>query len=139
VAVAVTAALATQLRRRDDALAPHDLLDQVLTWVPRTRVAVGIAKARGLDEDVAVETAVEELGNGGQQAAQDTVPFALWSAARHQTDFQAALWATAEGGGATATTCAIVGSVVAARRGAAAIGERWLAACEPLPDWVDHA
>ncbi len=81
--------------------------------------------------------AVRRLGNGSRVSAQDTVPFALWCAARHLRDYQAALWQTVQGGGDTDTTCAMVGGIVAARVGRAGIPQAWLAAREPLPAWVD--
>jgi ADP-ribosylglycohydrolase len=66
----------------------------------------------------------------------DTVPFALWCAAGHHDDLVEALWTTVLPGGDLDTTCAIVGGVVAARTGLHAVPADWLAACEPLPDWV---
>ncbi|WP_435831892.1 ADP-ribosylglycohydrolase family protein [Catellatospora methionotrophica] len=50
-----------------------------------------------------------------------------------------ALWTTASVGGDIATTCAIVGGIVAARTGLAAVPATWLDACEPLPEWVPSA
>lgn len=71
--------------------------------------------------------AAELLGNGRRIRADDTVPFALWTAARHPDDLEAALWATAEGFGDVDTTCAITGGVVGA-----AVPAEWLRRREPL-------
>jgi hypothetical protein len=46
-------------------------------------------------------------------SAQDTVPFALWCAARHLDDYAEALRLTVSGLGDRDTTCAIVGGIVA--------------------------
>ncbi len=63
--------------------------------------------------------------------AQDTVPFCLWSAARHLGDFEEAMWATVSGLGDRDTTCAIVGGILAAG-GEAQIPPAWVAARESL-------
>lgn len=65
--------------------------------------------------------------------ADDTVPFALWSAARHPDGLAAALRTTAEGFGDVDTTCAITGGVVAARTGVEGVPAAWLRRREPLP------
>ena len=79
--------------------------------------------------------AVAVLGNGTGLSAQDTVPFALWCAAQHLTDYEAdyeaALWLTVSGLGDRDTTCAIVACAV----GAEGIRSAWLQAREPLPNW----
>ena len=71
------------------------------------------------------------LGNGSRVTAPDTVPFALWCAARHADDFEEAMWTTVAGLGDRDTTCAIAGGIVAA--GGASIPAQWLEAREPLP------
>jgi ADP-ribosylglycohydrolase len=76
------------------------------------------------------------LGCGQQISAVDTVPYAVWCAARHLDDLVEALWATALAGGDVDTTCAIVGGIVAPRTGLGAVPPDWLASCEPLPAWV---
>ncbi|CAM5729143.1 ADP-ribosylglycohydrolase OS=Streptomyces albaduncus OX=68172 GN=FHS32_006157 PE=4 SV=1 [Streptomyces griseoloalbus] len=53
-------------------------------------------------------------GCGRRTSAHDTVPFALWSAARSLGDYETAFWTTAQVGGDVDTTCSIVGGVVAA-------------------------
>lgn len=58
-------------------------------------------------------TVAAVLGNGRRTSAHDTVPFALWSAARSLGDYEQAFWVTAQAGGDVDTTCAIVGGVVA--------------------------
>ena len=75
------------------------------------------------------------LGCGRRTSAHDTVPFALWSAARHLGDYEQAFWTTAQAGGDVDTTCAIVGGIIAAGRDRRA-AEAWLERTEPLPAWA---
>ncbi|MEU0931785.1 ADP-ribosylglycohydrolase family protein [Embleya sp. NPDC005971] len=76
------------------------------------------------------------LGNGRQVSAPDTVPFAVWSAARHLDDYAAAFWSTASAGGDVDTTCAIVGSIVGIR---AELPAEWTEHVEALPAWWQDA
>ena len=64
--------------------------------------------------------------------ASDTVPFAVWCAATHVTDYADALWSCVEVGGDVDTTCAMVGGIVAGAVGIAGIPAEWRAAREPL-------
>ncbi len=77
--------------------------------------------------------AAAALGNGRMVRADDTVPFALWCAARHPDDLPTALWATAAGLGDVDTTCAITGGVVSARTGTGGLPPEWSERREPLP------
>lgn len=95
----------------------------------------GIAKALALPFSYSIDTAVSVLGNGHALAAFDTVPIALWFAARHITDFEEALWATVSALGDRDTTCAIVGGLVALNTGVTGIPAIWLEARESLSDW----
>ncbi|HEY1011455.1 MAG TPA: ADP-ribosylglycohydrolase family protein, partial [Herpetosiphonaceae bacterium] len=72
------------------------------------------------------------LGNGGQVAAWDTVPFALWCAGGWLGRYEEAIWQALAGLGDTDTVGAIVGGIVALS-GGAGIPAAWLAAREPLP------
>ena len=74
---------------------------------------------------------VAVLGNGTGLSAQDTVPFALWCAAQHLDDHEAALWLTVSGLGDRDTT----GAIMACAVGAEGIRSAWLQAREPLPSW----
>jgi ADP-ribosylglycohydrolase len=77
------------------------------------------------------------LGTGTKVTSADTVPFALWCAARHLDDYEEALWTTVSGLGDRDTTCAIVGGIVALSAGRGSIPATWLAAREPLSRSVD--
>jgi ADP-ribosylglycohydrolase len=76
------------------------------------------------------------LGNGRLVSAPDTVPFAVWSAARHLDDFEAAFWDTASAGGDVDTTCAIVGGIVGVR---AELPAGYAERVEALPTWWQDA
>ncbi|WBB62645.1 ADP-ribosylglycohydrolase family protein [Streptomyces sp. WMMC500] len=111
------------------------LLDQVIALVPRSAVAQGLRRARDMLDYDDVATVAAVLGNGRRTSAHDTVPFALWSAARHLGDFTGAFWDTAQAGGDVDTTCAIVGGVLAGAA-AGAPPAAWVRNVEPLPEWV---
>jgi ADP-ribosylglycohydrolase len=64
------------------------------------------------------------------------VPFASWVAARFIGDYPGAVKACVEAGGDVDTTAAIAGGIVASFTGRAGIPAGWLAAREPLPDWL---
>ncbi|PBC79950.1 ADP-ribosylglycohydrolase [Streptomyces sp. TLI_235] len=139
IAVAVAAALAARARIQDDRPAPADFLAEVRRLTPRGAVRDGLGEAIGLLGTADPHTAAKVLGNGSRVSAADTVPFALWAAARHLDDYPAAIWDTVTAGGDVDTTAAVVGGVVAARTGAAGIPAAWLAAREALPAWAAPA
>jgi ADP-ribosylglycohydrolase len=136
VAGAIAVAVAAAIAARPDPPAPRDFLNQVLQLVPPGRVHHGIWAARGLAHVPSPKIAVHELGNGRYTSAHDTVPFALWAAARNLDDYEQAIWITAGVGGDVDTTCAIVGGIVAAHVGTEGLPARWREACEPLPGWA---
>lgn len=143
MAVAAAAALAAGRSPRTGATgtpgtglaAGAALLDQVIALVPRSAVGQGLRRARDMLDYDDVATVAAVLGNGRRTSAHDTVPFALWSAARHLGDFTGALWATAQAGGDVDTMCAIVGGVLAGAP-AGAPPAAWVRSAEPLPEWV---
>jgi ADP-ribosylglycohydrolase len=134
-AVAVAAASAYAWRERDrvaDEAVRRGLFDAVLALTPAGEVRNGVEKARQLDPEVALATAVSVLGNGSRVTAQDTVPFTLWVSARHLHNYVEALWTTVHGGGDVDTTAAIVGGVVGLACGYPGIPPEWLEAREAL-------
>ncbi|MCZ7457574.1 ADP-ribosylglycohydrolase family protein [Streptomyces sp. WMMC940] len=114
---------------------PADLLDGVIALVPRSAVGQGLRRARDMLDYGDAGTVAAVLGRGRRTSAHDTVPFALWSAARALGDFEKTFWTTAQVGGDVDTTCAIAGGVVAAAE-AGAPPAVWLAQTETLPDWL---
>jgi ADP-ribosylglycohydrolase len=135
VAVAVAAALAALSRGRA-APQPAELLRTVAARTPAGVIRDGLLTAADLPADVGPRRAADVLGNGRRIRAGDTVPFAVWSAARHLDDLTGALWSTAAGLGDVDTTCAITGGIVAARTGVSAVPAAWRDRSEPVPDWA---
>ncbi|WP_306318079.1 MULTISPECIES: ADP-ribosylglycohydrolase family protein [unclassified Streptomyces] len=117
---------------------PRELLDGVIALVPRSAVGAGLRRAKDMLDYGDPSTVAAVLGCGRRTTAHDTVPFALWSAARGLGDFERAFWDTAQVGGDMDTTCAIVGGVVASGKDGAPSAE-WLGRTEPLPAWAPTA
>ena len=136
IAVAVAAALATAGREQAPPPAA-EFLGRVAQQVPKGVIRDGVETAANLDAATPSWQAAEVLGNGRRIRCSDTVPFALWTAAVHLDDYEAAMWATAAGLGDVDTTCAITGGIVAARTGIGAVPGTWSALREPLPDWTE--
>jgi ADP-ribosylglycohydrolase len=132
IAVAVAAAWATRRGAGAGAGAASDLFEAVLKNTPKGATSRGLKYAAQLPLNTAVQDAATMLGNGSNITAPDTVPFAIWCAARHIDDYEEALWATVSGLGDCDTTCAIVGSIVALASGPTSIPSVWRASREPL-------
>ncbi|MFI1864478.1 ADP-ribosylglycohydrolase family protein [Streptomyces jumonjinensis] len=133
-AMAVAAAAAIAARPAGPPM-PAELLDGVIALVPRSAVAAGLRRARDMLDYDDAQTVAAVLGSGRRTSAHDTVPFALWSAARSLGDFERAFWTTAQVGGDVDTTCAIVCGVVAAG-GAGQPPALWTERTEDLPGWI---
>lgn len=117
----------------------REILEAALAFTPEGETRAGIAEALRLPLGVPIRTAVSALGNGSRVISQDTVPFALWCAARHVTGFEEALWTTVSGLGDRDTTCAIVGGIVSLSVGREGLPSEWLAAREPLSTLAEGA
>lgn len=141
VAVAIAAALAMSRRVPRDAM-----LDEVARWTPDGPTRAGLVRAAELGLAFDVTFAGEELGTGSNVTSRDTVPFAVWVAARHLDSYEEALWtATAHPGldlGTNAlgisgvdrdTVGAIVGGIVACAVGREGIPILWREATENVP------
>lgn len=135
VSVAVATATAWQLRLEKN-VSRQQFLEQVLAWVPESRVRDQLIMARNLSSDTTVQAAVAVLGNGQRATAQTTVPFALWCAADLGQTYADAIWLALEGQGDCDTIGAIVGGITAMRVGAAGLPAAWQQSCEPLPPWA---
>jgi ADP-ribosylglycohydrolase len=139
VAVAVAAAVAWRSREAASPIDAKAFLEAVRTETPAGAVRDGIDRALTLPASTTTLDAALTIGNGTRGSAQDTVPFALWSAARSLDSYEGALWETIGGGGDLDTNCAIVGGIVAMRTGAEVIPQEWLARREPLSPFLDAA
>nr|WP_283243494.1 DUF72 domain-containing protein [Corallococcus exiguus] len=105
---------------------------QVLDCTPAGATRQGLEKARAWPRDTSPSSAARTLGSGQKVLAEDTVPFAVWCAARHLDSFEEALWCTVAGFGDRDTTCAMAGGIVALSAGRSSIPAKWLSAREPL-------
>ncbi|MEU0742272.1 ADP-ribosylglycohydrolase family protein [Streptomyces sp. NPDC006134] len=115
---------------------PEALLDGVIALVPKkSAVGAGLRRARDMLDYGDAATVAAVLGCGRRTTAHDTVPFALWSAARALGDYEQAFWTTARVGGDMDTTCAIVGGVLSSGK-AGAPPAAWVERTEVLPGWV---
>lgn len=133
MAVAVAAGWAWSIRDRLSPDCGPGLVQTALQYTPKGPTRAGIERALSLSLNASVDEAVASLGNGTQVTAPDTVPFALWCAARHIDNFEEALWTTVSGLGDCDTTCAMVGGIVILCHGRKSIPSAWLQAREPLP------
>ncbi|MEV7081008.1 ADP-ribosylglycohydrolase family protein [Streptomyces sp. NPDC093516] len=113
----------------------ESFLDGVIDLVPKSAVGAGLRRARDMLDYGDAATVAAVLGCGRRTTAHDTVPFALWSAARSLGDYEKAFWTTAQAGGDVDTTCAIVGGVIASGK-AGTPPAPWVERTEALPDWV---
>ncbi|GAA1081778.1 ADP-ribosylglycohydrolase family protein [Kitasatospora arboriphila] len=135
VAVAVAAALAAR-SRGSAAPGRSEFLLEVAGHLPENDVRSGLRTAARFPAGTTVRHAAVVLGSGARLSAQDTVPFALWSAAGALGSLPDTLWETLGGWGDMDTTCAIAGGVTAARTGLTDVPAAWLDAREPLPAWA---
>ncbi|CAL9550606.1 hypothetical protein SUDANB58_04437 [Streptomyces sp. enrichment culture] len=133
MAVAAAAALAAAPGGRPR---PEALLDGVIELVPRkSAVGAGLRRARDMLDYGDATTVAAVLGCGRRTTAHDTVPFALWSAARSLDDYERAFWTTVRAGGDMDTTCAIVGGVLSSGK-TGSPPAAWVERTEDLPGWV---
>jgi ADP-ribosylglycohydrolase len=133
VAVAVAAAVACQLRGVPTADRVRSFFDTVISHTPPSKVREGIEKASTLPEQLSVQDSARVLGNGTLVTAKDTVPFALWCAARNLDNYANALSMTIMGGGDCDTNAAIVGGIVSLAVGGETIPADWREARERFP------
>jgi len=131
IAVAVAAAIAWSSGGLAHPAAGDRLLEQAIHHTPEGATRRGLQRALDLPRSTTAREAGAALGNGLRVIAPDTVPYALWCAARHGEDYREALWQTVSAQGDMDTNCAIVGSIVALSRNAE-IPAPWRAAREPL-------
>jgi ADP-ribosylglycohydrolase len=129
VAIAVATAVAWRDREMPDGRA---MLEAVRSCTPKGAVRDGIDLAMDVPATAPVIEAALTIGSGAKGTAQDTVPFALWCAARSLNRYEEALWETVNGAGDVGTNCAIVGGIVAMSAGVEGIPREWLARREPL-------
>lgn len=133
IAIAIAAAMAWRLRENPSANAGLEFFNQVQRRTPASETRRGIARAFEVRQLQSPKVAARALGNGSGVTCPDTVPFAIWAAAKHLHNYREAIAATASVGGDVDTNCAIVGGVVALAAGWKSIPRDWLQHMEPLP------
>ncbi|MEO8352257.1 MAG: ADP-ribosylglycohydrolase family protein [Chthoniobacteraceae bacterium] len=125
IAIAVAAAVAWQLRDRPKEEAAAAMMQEVYDRTPDGETRIGIARALKLPFFTAPQIAARVLGNGSAVTAPDTVPFCVWSAAKHLDDYKEALVSTVIADGDCDTNCAIVGGIVVLYAGRDSIPADW--------------
>jgi len=136
IAVAVGAGVAWHFKQNNHPAEPQAFLDAILPHVPESDVKDNCIRAQEFTSEASISDVVKAVGRGDKVWAQDTVPYALWSAGCHLDNYVEALWQTVSAGGDTDTTCAIVGGIVAVYNGRIAIPQQWIESREPLPLWA---
>lgn len=101
------------------------MLQAVYDRTPEGETRVGIARAVKLPFFTEPQIAGRVLGNGSAVTAPDTVPYVVWSAAKHLGDYKEALVSTVSGDGDCDTNCAMVGGIVALFAGRDSIPVEW--------------
>ncbi|MFT3838487.1 MAG: ADP-ribosylglycohydrolase family protein [Myxococcaceae bacterium] len=135
IAAALAAAWAAQHPGSRDGNA---MLTEVIQHTPDGPTREGLRRAAELGFSTAPEIAGAKLGAGERVISSDTVPYALWSAARSLGDFTEAMWSTVSALGDRDTTCAIAGGIVALAVGPGGLPTHWLTSREALQrtsDW----
>jgi len=133
ISIALAAAWAWNHRDAEGKVDPKELIEFVVSGTPEGDTHSRLRRALNIPFEREAGIVGQMLGNGILVTAPDTVPFAVWCAARHCWDFTEALWTTASGFGDVDTTCAMVGGIVALSAGAKSIPPDWLQARGNLP------
>ena len=132
IAVAVAASVAAASQGVDMSRTRESIWAEVLQHTPEGETKTALLKARSVPHDMVPEMAARMLGSGFLVTAADTVPFAIWCATRHLSDYREAILSTLEGDGDCDTNCAIVGGIVSAYTGRGGIPKVWLSSRESL-------
>jgi ADP-ribosylglycohydrolase len=125
IAIALAAAAAWRSRDMSAEEAAGELLRTVHEGTPDGETRIGLTRALKLPFSTSAPTAARLLGNGSAVTAPDTVPFCIWSAAKHLASFREVLIETVIADGDCDTNCAIVGGIVALRTGHEGIPQEW--------------
>ena len=133
IAVAVAAAAAWRSRPMPGPDASLQQTETAISHTPGGQVRSGLERAANFGPDITAGEAAAILGNGSEVSCQDTVPFCLWSVAKHLDSFEDAMWTTLSALGDCDTACAIVGSIVALAAGIESIPREWREKRQPLP------
>ncbi len=125
IAVAVAAAWAWNWNQSGRTTSTTELIRAVFDATPPGPTRNGIELALTISLDEWEFTASNQLGDGSNVTAADTVPFCIWTAARHLDDYPEALWTAIRVHGDIDTNCAIIGGIVALAVGEEEIPSEW--------------
>jgi len=125
IAVAIAAATAWRLRGQPKETTSRAVLQAALDLTPDGETREGIRHAMELPFSKSSREAAKELGNGSLVTAPDTVPYALWCAAKNLDDYREVIIETATGDGDCDTNCAMVGGIVVLFTGRDSIPRDW--------------
>lgn len=134
---AIAVAIAAGWVARHDGEPASELVPWVVSRIDDSEVRRRLEWTASCPLDTWAFTIASQVGGGDEISAQDTVPFCIWMAAAHLSDFGDAMWVAARVGGDIDTTCAIIGGIVASKPGNA-VPPQFLQAREPLR-WLDPA
>jgi ADP-ribosylglycohydrolase len=130
MAVAAATAQACHIEKETDPERGRTLLEAAIAFTPDSVTRKQLMRARKLWRCDDLGFVIPRLGNGFWRQAPDTVPFALWCAAKHVDDYRDALWQMARGLGDLITNGAIVGGVLAMAVGVQGLPFCYVGACE---------
>jgi ADP-ribosylglycohydrolase len=133
MAVAAATAQARRIQKNEDPERGRSVIDAAIAFAPEGSTRQGLLQACSLWRCDDVATVIGRLGNGSRALSRDTVPFALWCAAKHVDDYRSALWCAASGFGDLRSNCAIAGGVMAMAVGRDGLPGMWVHAVEGLP------
>lgn len=132
IAIAAAAAKAWSMRSTPAPRPGAQIIEAALEATPESQTRAAMRRALDVPLTATIDEATGALGNGSQIIVLDTVPFALWVAARHIDSYEDAIWSTITAQGDIDTNCAIVGGIVVLATGVASIPSVWRTTREPL-------
>jgi ADP-ribosylglycohydrolase len=125
IAVAVAAAWAWNWQQSGRKSPRTELLQAAFEATPKGPTRKGIELALTIPLEEWEFNAANDLGDGSNIRAADTVPFCLWAAATHLDNYPEALWTAIRVHGDIDTNCAIIGGIVAMVVGEEGIPAEW--------------
>lgn len=132
IAVAVATAIATEITLVPRNISPNTFIEEVCAALPDSDTRSKIKKSISIPSNYNIETVKSILGNGTKILAQDTVPFAIWCAAHHLSNFEEALWKAVSILGDRDTICAIVGGITIMNSAEVNIPRLWMESVEDV-------
>jgi ADP-ribosylglycohydrolase len=133
LAVALAAAWAWNHRENSATEPAREMIEFVVAHAPESDTWARIRRTLTFPWTFTPALVGRKVGNGSLVTSPDTVPLAIWCAARHWRNYPEALWNTVSALGDMDTTCAMVGGIVALSARSNAIPDDWLDAREILP------